>query len=446
MRLEYIILHIVFAVIYVLAVGKTMRVFYEDRLTSFATIIFTYSFLFFARLFVQLTEFMDFLIENSYVASLIFVLPVLFIVTFNYKSSLIKRVSVALFSFIIFEAIVTVIGNYIFFPLAHIPFLNAVLTYHWPAVPIFSGTILLHFVAILLQKYFSYIRKSFFDSSVFWGLTIIVSYLWIVTVLGGNEVLSPTAINFMSTAFLGVGTFFLLFLYNLHAKTFEYTIKSALHAQEKEYYYTQCQLMQESVENTKTIRHDMQLHLVTTRDLVANNKLDEATNYLDSLIGDINKNEIHSNTKNIAFDSIINFKLGNARQENIKLDLRLLIPPSLNIEVADIVIIMGNLLDNALDAVSKIGEKVIKLDIEYSRKSLFIQIENTFDGIVLYEEKIDEEEKHIGTRKDSNEHGYGLKSIRKSVEKYNGHFDISHEGNIFSATVLLYADTSFQAH
>jgi sensor histidine kinase regulating citrate/malate metabolism len=175
-------------------------------------------------------------------------------------------------------------------------------------------------------------------------------------------------------------------------------------------------------------------------DFIEDGRADEAANYLKGLLGDIAKNETYSNTRNVAFDSIINFKLNNAKNENIKLDIRLLIPPALNIEVADIVIIIGNLLDNALDAVATVEEKIIKLDIEYSRESLYIQIENTFDGVVQYAEEISEEEKTIVTRKAGNGHGHGLKNIKKSVEKYNGHIDICHGENNFSVGILLYAE------
>jgi signal transduction histidine kinase len=236
-----------------------------------------------------------------------------------------------------------------------------------------------------------------------------------------------------------IGFIILLFyILDTIAAKHEDKIKSALQAQEKEYYYAQCQLMQESVENIKSMRHDMKLHLATTRDFISTDKTGEATAYLNGLLGDIEESGVYSNTNNTAFDSIINFKLNNAKQENIKLDIRLLIPPALNIEVADIVTIIGNLLDNALDAVSKVEDKRVKLDIEYSRESLFIQVENTFDGVVKYDSNTDD--KRISTRKSGGEHGHGLKNIRKSVEKYNGHIDITHDENIFTATVLLYVD------
>ena len=137
---------------------------------------------------------------------------------------------------------------------------------------------------------------------------------------------------------------------------------------------------------------------------------------------------------------IINFKLKDAVNENIDLDINVSIPPALNIEVADVVTILGNLLDNALDAVAKTEPKRIKLIIESDKGNIFITSENTFDGVVEYAKETSEDKKRIVTRKGGNSHGYGLENIRKSVEKYNGHIDISHDKNIFSVGILLYVD------
>jgi len=208
--------------------------------------------------------------------------------------------------------------------------------------------------------------------------------------------------------------------------------------QEKEYYLSQYNLMQESVEQVKAIRHDMKLHLTAIREYAIDNK--KATDYLSGLLEDISKSEIYSDTGNLAFDSVINFKLNQAKANNVKLDIRLFIPPVLNIDVANIVTILGNLLDNALDAVARVENKMIKLDIEFSRESLFIQIDNTFDGVVTYESGKGGDKHHILTRKDGGMHGHGLKNVRRAVEKYNGQVDVSYEGNIFSVTVFFYVD------
>jgi sensor histidine kinase regulating citrate/malate metabolism len=208
-------------------------------------------------------------------------------------------------------------------------------------------------------------------------------------------------------------------------------LKFALQAQEKEYYFAQCRLMQESVEHIKSIRHDMKLHLSTAKNFAEKNEPQAAAEYLNFLLGDIKKSETYSETGNIAVDSIINFKLNSIHIDD--LELRLLIPPSVNIEVADIITILGNLLDNALEATAKAAKKKLKLDVEYSKECLFIQIENTFDGKIKYANG------NIVTTKIGNNNGYGLKNIRRSLEKYNGHMEITHEGGIFSVTAMLYA-------
>ena len=100
--------------------------------------------------------------------------------------------------------------------------------------------------------------------------------------------------------------------------------------------------------------------------------------------------------------------------------------------------ILGNLLDNALEAVARAREKKLAIDIEYRRGALFIQIENTFDGEVRYTGE--GKEKRLATRKESAGHGHGIKNIARAVEKYNGYMDITHEGETFTAVVFLYID------
>ena len=121
---------------------------------------------------------------------------------------------------------------------------------------------------------------------------------------------------------------------------------------------------------------------------------------------------------------------------------------TINIEASDLTAILGNLLDNALAAVAAVPEKKIKLDIEYSRQTLFIKVENTFDGIVRYAAESAAGEKAItagiaggfASRKSGGEHGQGLANIARAVEKYNGSLRITHEGGIFAVAVLLFTE------
>jgi len=119
-------------------------------------------------------------------------------------------------------------------------------------------------------------------------------------------------------------------------------------------------------------------------------------------------------------------------------------------ELSDIAVILGNLLDNALEAVANAPEKLITLDIEHSRQTLFIKAKNTFDGIVAYAAENPRPQDLPLTRKTTGSsggstagsHGHGLKNIARAVAKYDGRMNIAHEGGFFSVAILLYVKAS----
>ena len=151
--------------------------------------------------------------------------------------------------------------------------------------------------------------------------------------------------------------------------------------------------------------------------------------------------ELYSDTGNIAFDSIINYKLKNTRARNIKAEVRMNVPKALNVELSDTAVILGNLLDNALDAVAKVEDRQLLLDIDYSREVLYIMAKNTFDGAVEYAASGAESGASANrlpvSRKAVREHGYGLGNVKRAVDKYSGHMTIDHEGNEFTVTLML---------
>ena len=237
------------------------------------------------------------------------------------------------------------------------------------------------------------------------------------------------------TLFGIVGAFFSVYLF------LNKELKSELISQEKNFYYSQCKLMQESVRQVKSLRHDIKLHLHALQGMAEKSNSDEITGYLSELLKEIDKSEVHAQTGNIAFDSIINFKLNQEAAAKVNLDVQLSIPPNLNMAAIDVVTIVGNLLDNALTALTEVAEaedKILKLKIKFDKGSLFIQVENTFDGVVKYSSK-----KTILSRKEVRfaEHGWGLENVTRSVKKYNGHVDINHCESIFSVALILYLDS-----
>jgi len=409
-----------------LAVERMMGVFFEKRRTPFVVLAFS------LLLCFAVTS-LAFLFLRMPAVNMFASLATMFIITLNYESTIRKRL-VATFGTFIFMAVADLLLGLSFGAYQHGVFdiFEVDNTFAFIAI----GTI--NYIFALFLRRFKNIKKSAMNSTVFLLFYLIILIFTIIFLMFFVATYLPLGAAFVTTiVLLGVNVF-IFYLYNFLSAAYEDKLKSALHTQEKEYYFTQCQLMQDSVERVKAIRHDMKLHLATAADYNAGGKVNELAEYLRGLLGDISASEVYSDTGNIAFDSIINFKLRTAAEQNIKTDMDVLIPQNLTIEVADIVTLLGNLLDNALDAVAQTPDKRIKLNVKANKGNLFIKVDNTFDGEVKYAKGKDGIAEAIITRKSGDNHGYGLKNIRKVAEKYHGHVEISHDGNVFSVGVLLY--------
>jgi len=410
--------------IIVLATERAMNVFFEKRQTPLPVIIFSC-----ILLWVTLGMQAWFpAIPAAAVIGLYFL--ALFLISLNYQGVTIRRIAATVGGHYVMMAGTGVFQALAFF-LPETLFVNNIGLAH------ISSSFIVFVIALLIFPHFKNIKKTTINLNKVWLPFILLPTIHTFVELFHH--IHPVGITVILSMFNSLGIVLIFFyLYNSLSKAFEKTLEAALHSQEKEYYFAQCQLMQESVDRMKAYRHDVRLHLSTLKDFTAGNT--EATDYLNSLLGDIDNSEVYSDTGNIAFDSIINFKLKDIVTENINLQVKIFVPPLLDIDVVDVVTILGNLLDNAFDAVAKVDDKMIRLAVEANKGNLFIKVDNTFDGQVKYEKNKDGEDV-IASRKEGSSHGYGLRNIRKSVEKYSGHVDITHEDNIFSVGILMYVGT-----
>jgi len=421
----------------VLVMAKLVRVFYEKRRTSLKVMFLSFLSAYFILLVQQLLA--------SYHPGLMMVLefPVIFvgciILTLNYKSTIARRLVAAFFSFLIVVFSVMLIGNAVFFLFPNLQIGGAA----WVVVTYITLIPIGFLAATLINRFKRIKKKTAFPkialiAPLSTALILLVGFAYMIAYIFGIGIAEEVGMTFALLVFAWL-IFSNFFLFDILSAKYEEKLKSEQQAQEKEYYYTQCQLMQESAEQVKAIRHDIKIHLATLKGFTTNGNMEDIKGYLDRLVDDIEKSEVYSNTGNIAFDSIINHKLRNAKNDGIKLDLNVAVPPEIQIEVADIVTVLGNLLDNALEAVAKANEKIIKLDIKLSKGGLFVKIENSFNGEVKYGEQ-GRGESAIVSLKGDTQHGYGLKNIGQVIEKYNGHMKIAHSEGVFSVGVLLYVD------
>ncbi len=99
----------------------------------------------------------------------------------------------------------------------------------------------------------------------------------------------------------------------------------------------------------------------------------------------------------------------------------------------DIYSLFGNLLDNAIEAVSKLEKdrRVIGLSVKQLKSVVFINVYNAYDGEILFSDRLP-----VTTKADRENHGYGMKSVKMTVEKYGGEMSITTKNNIFSLSVV----------
>lgn len=165
--------------------------------------------------------------------------------------------------------------------------------------------------------------------------------------------------------------------------------------------------------------------------LIDNGEYAEIKEYLSSMMEDIHSAQRVINTGNNYFDAILNYYADKAVQRDIEFKTDIIVPEDFNMRTYDLNIIMGNLLDNALENTIKANKSNVNLSIRYANGLLDIIVSNTYQG------KIQKESNHFISSKNE-EHGFGIENVKRMVEKYNGEINIDYDGNIFTVRVVIY--------
>ena len=176
-------------------------------------------------------------------------------------------------------------------------------------------------------------------------------------------------------------------------------------------------------------RHDYRYHIQTMKVHVANGEYDAIGKYLDMLDDDLTNVETRIRTGNKMADAILNSKLTLAAEKQIKVNAEAKIPVSLSVSELDLCIIIGNLLDNAIEACAEIPveERMIRVYMEMKGNFLYLSVINTAAG----------KKKHSFRSTKGEGHGLGLGRIDQVVRKYDGYLTRASEDGVFSTEIIL---------
>lgn len=158
-------------------------------------------------------------------------------------------------------------------------------------------------------------------------------------------------------------------------------------------------------------------------------------NNLNHIINSYEVKERIAKSGNDIVDALINFKYAAAKEKGIEFSLKIFIPEELPINQCDVGVVIGNAIDNAMEAVEHCREhsKTIKIVMGVKKETFIMVIENAYEHKI----KTDVKGNLLSTKKDSSRHGYGVSSIKRIAEKYNGEVVIDVKDSFFSLTVTM---------
>ncbi len=232
--------------------------------------------------------------------------------------------------------------------------------------------------------------------------------------------------------------FIVFYLYNMLLKAFSRKYEHELLKQWVQIYSNQLHTLLESEARVKNLRHDMKHHLNELKLLAAKNDLRAVQDYLDDMQDYLENPEEIVSSGNLEIDSILNYMLQTAKRELRSVHSKIQLPEEMA-HSFDITVILGNLLENAIEAARQTEEKYLRAAIQFTKGVLKIEIENSFHGLLQVQKDSKNGALRLETSKDDKgKHGIGLNSVRKIVEKYDGMMDVCPHGSRFTVKLILY--------
>lgn len=300
------------------------------------------------------------------------------------------------------------------------------------------GTLISKFIMFLLVLIVHFSKKKLNIENVgikhliilsilpFTTLSMLIIMYQVMFVINSTKLKLMFIISSIFLIFSNIITFSVINRQNMLAKA-EYELKllkDNINEQTKHYVD-----LQASHEEIRQIRHNMRSICIGTIAELKVGRIENAINQLQSNIDIIEKSSKIIDTGHPSIDSIIENKLNRCEELNMHTNLSYQYKETININEIEIAVIIGNILDNAIEACLKTKniDREIWGSITVDQQNIIINIKNTaMDSNNLKTSKTNKKE-----------HGYGLKSISHIAKKYNGYAKFSFTDNIFTSYVIL---------
>ena len=173
-----------------------------------------------------------------------------------------------------------------------------------------------------------------------------------------------------------------------------------------------------SIMQLRDVRHNMKNNLISILAYAENKEYKKIIGFVHDIMSDGGMAvEAVSNSGNIVVDSLIGYWYVIAQKKEIDFSVDICVPMMMPFKGADLCLILGNLLENAIEATQKVnGKRYIKIRMKYDKDNLLLFMTNNYEGHLLKSKN----GKLKSTKLDTVNHGIGLPSIYRVVAKYHG--------------------------
>ena len=192
--------------------------------------------------------------------------------------------------------------------------------------------------------------------------------------------------------------------------------------------------MEEKNTELRRFRHDTKNLLLVLRSLIERENIEQAISYIDKMQKTLDVIQVKAfDTGNFIADALLESKAKMAKQNNIKMTLEGNIPSN-RVEDVNLVILISNLLDNAIEAAKDVdGERKIEIQSILKKNIWVLSVKNScVKDVVIRENKIET------TKENKEAHGFGIANIERVAKKYEGNLQLSCENQVFTARATLF--------
>lgn len=367
------------------------------------------------------------------ILNLFFSISVMILISEKYKISLknsIFWIFILLVTFLLSEAITFFFINKILqiknYDQNNI-LLVTTLTFFTVIIKIFFSLILVNFT----RKKVTFYMESNISSLIALTSIPFISIIIICTLLLVEVNLIAEKNNILTNITITIGLFLInicsLYLHFSLSKHYKKLIQTQTQNEKLKVEIKVIEQLKSSETQLRTMRHDLRNQFVVLLGLIKNNDISQAEKYLNSSLTKLN-NTVTFYTNNYILNFLINNKKLIADKYDINFIIEILLPERIKLDNEILAIIVGNLLDNALEASIRVKDnsnKKIELHIKEFKGNVLIEVSNIFDC------------NEIKTRKKRQSDGLGIQSIQNVINKYNGIYKKWILNDLYTVSIIL---------